>query len=254
MKNRTALKLNDTELSMDLSRAMIPVPDLDDGTIRQMFHLMSGYYDNLVWEHFSRDLTEKQTVILIRDNLGAVRGFSTICLLDIPVGGTAVKGVFTGDTVLDRHYWGDLNLHLEFANYLFGYAMKKYKDTRLFWCLISKGYKTYRLIQRYFKNAYPNHLNPTPEFEKTLMEKFATMRYPDRYDREKGIIKADGEHDFVKSGVAEISESHLDDPVIRYFSEKNPGYRQGDELVCIAEVHPSNFRREASELIRILGF
>ena len=45
---------------------------------------------------------EKQRVILLRDEGGALRGFSTVLQREVRVGGRMATMVFSGDTVIDR--------------------------------------------------------------------------------------------------------------------------------------------------------
>jgi hypothetical protein len=40
----------------------------------------------------------------------------------------------------------------------------------------------------------------------------------------------------VKAGLAEIEERELAHPRIRFFQERNPGWRQGEELMCVARM------------------
>ena len=37
-----------------------------------------------------------------------------------------------------------------------------------------------------------------------------------------------------------MPEGRQDDPHVHYFLERNPGYAEGDELVCLAEVSLAN--------------
>ena len=39
-----------------------------------------------------------------------------------------------------------------------------------------------------------------------------------------------------------LTPAELEKPSTRYFMQRNPGYRQGDELVCLCEVAASNLK------------
>src|SRR5205823_11279599 len=62
--------------------------------------------------------------------------------------------VFSGDTVIDRNYWGQKQLQLAFARLVV--TLKLRAPWRpLYWFLVSKGYRTYLLLANSFPRAIP---------------------------------------------------------------------------------------------------
>lgn len=208
-------------------------------TRKQMFNLFSEYYEGVQWSVFNSDLDEKDTIILLTDSQsGSICGFSTLVARRVIASGTSVVGVFSGDTLLIRKHWGSPVLGIAFLSYLFFLKIRN-PFTPVYWFLISKGYKTYLLMAKNFKNYYPNHCFSTPIFEKNLMDKFYGDKFFSRYEPTKGIIRFHDNPSACKlaGGVAPIDEKlQAEVPQIRFFAEKNPNWTQGDELACIAEM------------------
>lgn len=213
-----------------------------------MFELMCLHYDNIKYENFKNDLKEKTWVVLLKNQDKKIRGFSTQMLMDIEVNGLKIKGVFSGDTVIHKDYWGDLELSkvwLRFALTL----KKQLLGYKVFWFLISKGYKTYRYLPIHFYSFYPRFDKETPVFEKKIMDTFGEAKYSGEYDPKTGVIHTKGEKDWLKEGVADITEKRLKDPHVKFFAEANPDWSKGDELVCITELAPENIKPSALRIL-----
>ena len=95
---------------------------------------------------------------------GTVRGFSTQRVLAATVEGTRVRAIFSGDTVIDRAYWGEQELVRGWSRFA-GAVRAEAPETPLFWFLISKGYRTYLYLPLFFARYFPRHDAPTPPFE-----------------------------------------------------------------------------------------
>jgi hypothetical protein len=42
----------------------------------------------------------------------------------------------------------------------------------------------------------------------------------------------------------------LRDPHVAFFAEHNPGHANGDELVCLTQIHPDNFTAAGHRMMR----
>lgn len=229
---------------------VVEVQYLSDAQKERMFELLAFYFENIAWLNFTRDLAEKNWVILLEDHeTGQIQGFSTIMLLESVIEGKKVKAIFSGDTIIDRNYWGELELARVWLNFVYNLA-KEFRSTKFYWYLISKGYKTYRFLPVYFYDFYPCYDRVTPAFEKNVLDTFGQLKFPAHYDTETGIISFNNPSDYLKPGVADITPGRLQDPHVRYFTEKNPGYRSGDELACITEISVANLKRPGHKLLK----
>jgi len=232
-----------------ISGEIVPVNDITEPEKKRMFELMDEYYEGSNWQHFLKDLSEKAHVIMLRDSQTRdIQGFSTQMTLEAQVDGVLTKALFSGDTIINKDYWGESALAGLWGKYALS-LIDSNPHTPLFWFLISKGYKTYKFLPVFFNEFYPRADKPTPVYEKRVIDAFARLKFPDLYDAEKGIILADDKKDKLRGGVADITEARLRDEHIRYFVERNPNWKSGDELACIAPLSRANFNRMAYRAI-----
>lgn len=203
----------------------------------RMFELMQKYYDQVTREQFLKDLAKKHDVILLLDERSQqVQGFSTLMKLSTCQNGKEVHAVFSGDTVIEKAFWGQRALGKAFLRYLFNEKLQR-PFAPLYWLLITKGYKTYLMMANNFTEYYPRFDKPTPAEKKALMDKFYSTLYPDDYDAKTGLIQPNSATGQVKTGVAGISPSLVErNPKIAFFQRANPGWQQGVELTCIARM------------------
>lgn len=221
------------------------IDELSQGERDEMFALMETYYENVVRSAFDADLGEKQWVILLTEPQGgAIRGFSTQMLLDAVVEGLHTRALFSGDTIVDREHWTHNPL-----TRIWGQLALSLIDAQdgppLYWFLLSKGYRTYRFLPVFFRDFHPRHDTETPGWPSRLIDAFGSLKYPTSYDPRAGIVRAGPSGCRLHPGVAEITHRQLQDPHVRFFSERNPGHVRGDELCCIAPLTRENFRSAA---------
>src|SRR4051794_28754174 len=89
-----------------LRATTVAVGQLAPADRARMLALMQAYYDAVTEAEFLADLAKKDAVILLKDARHIIQGFSTLVTLAVEVEGRRARGVFSGDTVLDQHYWG----------------------------------------------------------------------------------------------------------------------------------------------------
>jgi hypothetical protein len=212
------------------------VSKLSAATRDAMWGVFVRYFAGTERATFERDLATKQNVILLSDSGdGSLQGFSTLEVYDQPVEGERVVAIFSGDTIVDRAYWGQKALQTAF----FFFILRKklaHPGTPLYWFLISKGYKTYLLLSRNFVEYWPRHDQPTSARAAALMDVLAGSKFGPLWDAEAGILRMQGRDGRLKQGVAPVDQEALAEDDIRFFVTKNPGYVEGDELVCLGLV------------------
>jgi hypothetical protein len=204
----------------------------------RMFTIFERYYASVTREQFDQDLATKEAVILLLDARSEeIQGFSTLRTIEArgPAGKNC-RAIFSGDTVVDEAYWGQKVLGVAFLRYMWQ-QKARYPREPLYWFLISKGYKTYLLMANNFKVHYPRYEVSTPPEMQALLDCFAERLFGTAYQRERGLIQFSQEMGRLKVGVAELSAAELEShPRIRFFAERTPGWREGVELACIAEM------------------
>lgn len=227
--------MNDNNKGGALKAAYAPIDRIDVHVIRQMYQVFSQYYENTSWDVFLHDLSKKTGAFIMRNPAGRVVGFSTLMRCTINVGGRRVRGLFSGDTVIERAYWGSRALQLEFFKFVIAEKFRFPLDA-IHWFLISKGYKTYLLLANNFFTFYPRH-DGNQEFLGDIVDAYCQEMFPAYYNRERRIL--DFGHDYapLKGDVAEITpQMREENPAIRYFEDLNPEWRRGTELPCIGVV------------------
>ncbi len=214
------------------------IKDVSQSDIERMQKLFLIYYDLPNPDDFFRDFKQKDHVIILRDKItGEIQGFSTQKIITHQIEGKTYQGVFSGDTLVDKNYWGDSALGFGFFCYLVKINLR-HPTQKLYWHLISKGYKTYLLLTNNFDSYYPRFERDTPPFEQALINSFSSQLYPSEYKKELGLLLFEGPHERLKAEVAPITkELREKSPKINFFATRNPHWERGDELVCLGEFH-----------------
>jgi hypothetical protein len=233
---------------MRLIGQLTPLDELSALRRDEMFDLFARHYDGVSRGQFEEDLAEKQWVIEVIDaEGGSLRGFSTQCVLQVPHAGSIVRALFSGDTIVDRQYWGDPALSHVWGHLALS-LIDKYGDEPLYWYLISKGYRTYRFLPVFFREFYPGHGVATPSAEQEVLHAFGRWKFGKAYDPATGIVRP-RDTCRLRSGLGETTAARLRDPHLRFFFEKNPGHAMGHELCCLAPLSRENFTGAAWRVI-----
>jgi hypothetical protein len=214
--------------------------ELPEADRLMMFQLYQHYYEATSLELFLDDLASKSHIVVLHAE-GALRGFSTLSTLDFEFEGLANRAIFSGDTIIDQAYWGEQALVQAFCRFA-GELSAWSRDRRLFWLLISKGYRTYRYLSTFAREYYPHHAGQTPEPMRLRMEHLARLKFRDEFDVESGLVRFPQSRGQLRAAWAQIREPLLEHPAVRFFLTRNPRYWAGEELVCLTELAPENLR------------
>lgn len=235
---------------MGLKGETIKIDDVSASDKRDMYAIMGSYFDGMSWEVFDRDFCEKQWVIVLRhDTSDKIAGFSTQMVMEAYVDGERYKAFFSGDTIVDKNYWcGDTQLITAWLDLALSLA-ESFSPVKLYWFLISKGYRTYRFLPMIFKDYCPRYDRETPAREKKILDIFASKKYPFEYDSLSGLIKP-RKKSCLNPEMAKVREHRLTNPHVTFFLKKNPGYENGDELACLAEISKENLTATAGRFLR----
>jgi hypothetical protein len=213
----------------------LSVHQLNSSQKREMFHVFEKYYNNIQFKQFEDDLLKKDTIFLLLDKATkTIQGFSTLVHLKALIDGKEVHGLFSGDTVIEKKYWGQGVLGKAFLKELFLTKIKRpWKP--LYWFLISKGYKTYLLMANNFGTHYPRFEKETPKKFKKIIDSFGNILYPKNYSEKTGTIVFN-QKDCLKEHVAPITKEMLENKRIHFFNQNNPQWSEGTELACLSEM------------------
>ena len=224
------------------------IEDCSISVLNQCYELLCKEFAGVYFDNFVRDFNEKDVVMLIEiDN--KIVGFSTLMLIDLPIPGRSVKAVFSGDTAVLREYRGSSGIGVEIGNF-FIQTIKRFPSYEIYYVLISKGWRTYRILPSFFNDFSPRYDMSISDYDKSVMDTFGLVKYPNHYDPDSGLLVFNGDVERLKleslDAVPPIKmDSHTD-----FFLKRNPDYLKGNELVCIARVTPKNF---AGAMIRFIA-
>lgn len=246
-------------------RPLHEVSIVDAGKMHELFE---QYYHNAPFDTFLSDLRKKDGVIFLREQHNKkIVGFSTLQTMELDLGGRTVRGLFSGDTVSERRYWGNRAMLSCFARQMLRIRLQKL-TMPLYWLLISKGFKTYLILTNNFPKHYP-HVDG--QFDRQLapvVDAYCEKLWPAAFDRNNRVLQFGEGYQKLKGDVAEItSEMKVENPKIDFFEVKNPTWRDGTELPCVGQVTFSVFwlilkkslsqlkpKRETALRLPLIGF
>src|SRR5262245_1184797 len=107
--------------------------------IGAMYAIHQSLYQGVDRATFLADLAEKDRVVLVLDEDGAVRGYTTLLVFEDPFGWV----LFSGDTGVERSAWGNPALQTGWL----AAAMAAYEEHGpIDWLLLAGGSGTYRYL------------------------------------------------------------------------------------------------------------
>lgn len=222
-----------------LEARVVAVRALDEARIEPMYRLYAAHYDACDPGRFRSDLAGKDHVILLEEG-GRLCGFSTAVEHPFECNGERVRVLFSGDTIIDRSAWGQQALSRAFAR-LAGALHAREPSVPLYWLLISKGHRTYRYLSVFARRFFPHPSGDDPEL-RLLAGAIAAARFGTAFDPARGVVVFPQSLGQLKPDLADIPPRLSSRPEVAFFLQRNPGYREGEELVCLTRLAPDNLR------------
>ncbi|OUL32763.1 hypothetical protein [Nostoc sp. 106C] len=226
---------------------LVPVQKLQPSDRIAMYALLNNHFKGVTWDAFQADLERKNWVLLLREEItNTLKGFSTLMLSQTTFFGERITVVYSGDTIVDPSAWSSTTLPrtwIAAVNFLREY----YTENKLYWLLICSGFRTYRFLPTFWQEFYPRYDAVTPANSANLMANLAQEYYGDFYEEATGIVRFQ-QPQILREGLIEIPTGRQTNPHIQFFEEKNPGYRLGDELVCLTEISYDNLTRAGQRM------
>lgn len=205
-----------------------------------MFALYDRYYGGGDATTFRADLDDKSHLIWLVES-DRLRGFSTLATQTFRTSGHEARAVFSGDTIIDHEYWGEQALARAFCRFA-GTLKAERPEQPLYWFLISKGYRTYRYLHAFAHRYFPHPHEATPPDFQACMNELARERFGSAYRADLGIVRFEPVRGYLRAPWNSVRDGLQPRPEVRHFLDRNAGYVDGDELVCLAELSESNLR------------
>jgi hypothetical protein len=231
-----------------LNGRTVPRHALPDERVQAMFTLLTTFFTGVDATTFQADLAEKSHVILLEGDDGLLRGFSTLLVYDTRVPGVDATIVYSGDTIVDRAWWGSPALAVSWLRAAWEVTgAAGMRDA--FWLLLTSGFRTYRFLPVFWQEFYPR-AEPSST-SKALVDALARERFGDCYDAERGIVRF-GRPQVLVPELLDVPAGRAGDAHVSFFLERNPGYVQGDELVCLTSIREHNLTGAGRRIARLL--
>ncbi|MEO8269030.1 MAG: hypothetical protein ABI557_04875 [Aureliella sp.] len=227
-----------------LSAEFVSCSDPDEATVAAMFSLYASSYADTSDGRFRRDLEGKTHVLLLTQAGGILCGFTTLELYSSTAAGPPIRVIFSGDTVIDPKYWGSPVLALEWLRFAGTVAHRS--QLPLYWLLIVKGHRTYRYLSTFANRYIPHHEFPDAPDDRSILTALAREKFGELFDDATGIIHFPSPQGRLSDELAEIPDRHRRLRPVEHFIKLNPGFRDGDELVCLCRLAGDNLRPMAA--------
>jgi hypothetical protein len=231
---------------MKLSYSISQIDSLTPSQLGAMYELMNAHYLDISIERFNADLEWKDEVILLHDQSHQIKGFSTIAWNPCNTATSEYDILFSGDTIIHKEHWGTQELVRGFCHRAGEWKARHSK--KIYWYLISKGYRTYLYLPLFAKKFHPSPYEKNPELER-IAATTSSCIFGDAWKTGEGLIRFPSSHGRLTPQLADDIENRMNNPYVSFFNSRNPRFSQGEELVCITEMTQPNLKRMAA-----LGF
>jgi hypothetical protein len=231
---------------IQLVSSIRPVASIAAHEVDAMQALMARHYEAVPRERFDADLAKKDEVVMLHDDSGTLRGFTTLAWNPA---GVLPEGdiLFSGDTIIDESCWGSQELVRAFCQRAGAWRAKS--GRRLFWLLISKGHRTYLYLPLFARRFHPHPEREEPAWQ-DLAARVAEGMFGDSWQPQEGVVRFNESQGHLRGDLADDARARQDNPWVRFFLERNPRYDRGEELVCLTEMTHENLRRGALAAFR----
>lgn len=219
---------------------IVPPPPIGSATQNGMFALMREMYDAVDEATFASDLAEKDYVILL-DLDEEIVGFTTVAVRAAELAGQHIRYIFSGDTAVRPEYWGPGHLFPSFFR-LAGAVKAAEPDTPLYWFLIVKGHRTYRVMTSFFRSYVPRPSGAEDPHLLRIRDLLSTQKFGDYYDPLTGLIDFGDSKGHLAAPLQDAAQLAEANKVVRDFLKLNPDHGRGVELACIGELCDENLR------------
>lgn len=224
-----------------------PVGQLAEAEIAAMMALYLAHYAGSSPELFRADLGEKDEVLLL-SCAGELVGFTTLKVYDAVWRGRDIRVLYSGDTVVARAHWGQQALAFAWLAHI-GEVRRQEPEMPLYWFLLVKGHRTFKYLSVFANDFFPHWQVAQPELQ-AIVGQLAAARYGSCFDAARGIVHFPVSQGHLRAELAEATPEELSKPAVRFFFERNPGFRQGDELVCLCQIEAGNMKPLAARIFR----
>lgn len=232
-------KNNDGYREQRYTTATVAISELSQDELAAMSSLYLQNYDGSSTEIFLSDLREKSEAILLRCNEILV-GFTTLQTFWHAFNGTQIRVIYSGDTIVHPAHWGQQQLAFAWIKRI-GEFKAQALATPLYWFLLVKGHRTFKYLTVFGKSFYPHWEHDRQDLQ-PLAEELALGKFGNVFNPASGVVEFPSSRGHLKESIATPSAEEMLRPDTQFFLRRNPGYRNGHELVCVCELELFNMK------------
>ena len=231
-----------------LTARIVDTSALAERDVEAMYSLLGRHFLGVDPHTFRRDLSEKNWVVLLEDNSGRLRGFSTFLIYATTACGWPMTVVYSGDTIVEPAAWGSPVLPRAWIRAIYDIA-RDYPAGDLYWLLLTSGFRTYRFVSVFCRRFFPRcDARTPPEFQR-ILDALSVERFGSAYDADSGLVRF-SRPQVLRARLRGVPDGRSADPHVQFFLERNPGHVQGDELVSLASLAPENLTAAGRRMLR----
>lgn len=212
-----------------------------------MAALYLGNYDGSSFELFRSDLAAKDEAILLHFG-GELVGFTTLKILSDTWDGKRIRAVYSGDTIVSPAHWGQQQLAFAWIAHA-GKIKAAAPNAPLYWLLLVKGHRTFKYLPAFGLSFFPHWAIDRSDL-KPLADHLAACLFGADFRSDAGVVAFAESRGHLRADLALPTTEEMRRPDTRFFLNRNPGYRQGHELVCLCELEPRNMKPLTARVFR----
>jgi hypothetical protein len=210
-----------------------------------MFNLLRKHFDGVNEAQFTLDLSGKNWVLLLQRE-DRLMGFSTFAVEESNFNGETFTVLFSGDTIVSPEAWNSTALSRGWIS-----AVRKIRERKPFqrcvWLLLTSGFRTYRFLPVFWREFYPSFQSPVAK--PALLDHLARERFGKQYLLKEGVVRF-AQPQRLSGQLKDLPPGRRLDPHIDFFLKRNPGWVEGDELVCLTELRDANLTPAGRRMLR----
>ena len=214
---------------------------LDEVSVNELYRFLTKMMDSEVTiTQFCSVLLSYKYAILCRERKdGSLRGVMLFGVDRREINGSKYTLLRLGLASFQNYYRGGPLFY-----YVAAYHVLKEKICHPFTPVYIIGklfsYKSYMVLCRNMPHTYPRHNMETPEFVRNLINEYGKRAKMENeiYDPETFILKR--ETTTLKEGVVPLTKADLEEPNIKFFVERNPGWEKGHQMITAGEMRWSD--------------
>ena len=211
-------------------------------------HALSPIDRDALWElyrrHYAADrgaldasLRRADLVVRIRQRTtGAYRGMLAFSLRKNQHLGRAFHLVWIGAVALDRECRGKWLIERAALQVFLKFWLQSPR-TPMFFIGETCAFQSYRTLARSFQEYWPHPALPTPAWERSVMDTFASQHAGASWDPTRRVIRPVGKH--IRQDSARTTADPAD-PHWRLFHSQNAGASSGEAMIFFAPIHRRN--------------